>query len=144
MQSSNDFDFILRLLINKSNIFFINDKLVINHKSLIRDRISTNFEFKINGYLSILEKINSSDYKLNKSYKNELKFKTYQNLLLFYFMADQCEEGKKICFNLINEFPAKITSPKILIFMFVNFFPFLGKFFLNISKIIWQIGLIQN
>ena len=144
MPSSNDFDFVLRTSLKGARIFFINQRLVNNYKSIKRKRISTNFESKIRGYETIVKKIKSNRYNLNKLDKKTILKKTYSNLALFYFLSGQYDKGKKVCQKIIIERSGKKVAPKTFFLYIINTFPLFGKVLFFFGKTIWGFGLIQN
>jgi glycosyltransferase involved in cell wall biosynthesis len=144
MPSSNDFDFVLRSSLSGAKIVFSNYRLIKTHKSIKRSRISTDFEGKIKGYQLIIKKIKKNKYQLGIFDKKELLKKTYHNLVLFYFLSKQYNNGKAFCKKIITEFPEEKYSFKTNILFVVNTFPNLGKIIFYISSNAWRFGLIQN
>jgi hypothetical protein len=141
LPTSNDFDFILRLL-NKYEILLIKNPLTKIHKTLQDNRISSNYDKKIKGYEKVLNKTKNNDYNLKKFGKNLMLKKLYCELGFFKVLNKETKQGRK---NLIKGFNVKQkTKNKYYLIYLLSFFPFLIKFSTYLAKKIWKIGLLKN
>jgi glycosyltransferase involved in cell wall biosynthesis len=94
LPSSNDLDFILRVL-NKNKVLYISRKLTIIHKKFEERRLSSNFSGKITGYNLILKKIKRHVYNLKKNDLILLKKDVLKRLGRFNLLDKNYQEGRK-------------------------------------------------
>jgi glycosyltransferase involved in cell wall biosynthesis len=144
LPSGNDFDFILRIF-SKYTVFFINKQLNINYKTYTYDRISTQYDKKIQGCKLIYKKLkNGGSYQLDKIEQELLEKNILKMLGLFNLLEKQYEMGRnylKEYFNLEKTF--SLEYHKIKLIYLISFYPFLFNWFTKILKSFWNRGLIE-
>lgn len=139
--TANDFDFVLRY-VSRQRVLFISKPLSYIYRDLDGNRISTDYSKKIQGLHSI--KNNMRIYKLSKKQEKQLQCRLDLNIGLFLILQGKYANGRDSLKNGLQDIKFSLKKIKFQFLYLVSFSPVLLKFFINVAKKMWQLGILKT
>lgn len=142
LHASTDHDFLLQAMC-KTDILYIPVPLSIIYKTLGYERISTNYNRKINSLKTRVEHTEKNIHNLNKE-EQQIEFRQlFANIGFFLVLNEKYNEGREYLkkYFKISKFNLRYIKYKIIYYLSYN--KTLIKLAIKLGKKLWEIGIIS-
>jgi glycosyltransferase involved in cell wall biosynthesis len=138
-----DTDLVLRYLRNRK-ILYCSQPLVKRYKELKSDRLSVNFDMKIEGYQNMEKKLEANTYRLNEKLTQKLKAHIFFQIGLFSLIQRDSGRARIYLAKAQNASAGFRQTVKIISLRFLSTFPWLFKIVYALAQKLWEYNILKN